>query len=95
MATVDQETGQLKPDFALESPPQPGVIPERVIAELRRARATAKDYATAYSEAAKAQAEKHGIRPRALKAYIAALEDDSLAELDAETQDLERLLDAP
>lgn len=94
-AALDAVVGNKPEDFALESPPQPGVIPERVITELRHARSIAKDYATAYSDAAKAQAEKHSIKPAALKRYIAALEDDTLDELDAETQDLERLIDKP
>lgn len=77
-------------EFALE--PSDGKIPDRVIEELRHAYAIAKDYATAYSEAAKAQAEKHKLKPGALKKYIAALENDSVADLNDEISDLEKLM---
>lgn len=80
-------------DFALEpSEPEGGRIPWSVIDELRHARAIAKDYVQGYSDAAKAQAEKYKLKPSALKRYIAALEDDKLDDLDAETNDLEKLI---
>lgn len=79
-------------EFALEPSVPRGEIPERVIGELRTARRTAKDYARAYSDAAKAQAGKYGVNERALKRFIAALEDDKVGELDAEAQALERLI---
>lgn len=77
-------------DFALE--PSDGNIPPRVIDELRGAYAIAKDYAQSYSDAAKAQAEKFKLKPAALKKYIAALENDSTADLRDELSDLEKLI---
>lgn len=79
-------------DFNLESPSAPGHVPERVILELRQACATAADYAGAFSDACKAQAEKHGIKPNALKRYIKALESDKLADVDKEAEDLMSLI---
>lgn len=78
-------------DFALE-PVTPGKVPERVIAELRSAYSIAKDYASAFGEAVKAQAEMRKIKPAALRRYIAALEGDKLDEEKAEAADLERLI---
>lgn len=77
-------------DFALE--PSDGNIPDRVIEELREAYELAKDRAQSYSDAAKAQAEKYKLKPGALKKYIAALANDSIAKLDAEMTDLEKLI---
>ena len=80
-------------DFKLEpTEPEAGEIPEAVISELRHARAIAKDYAQGYSDACKAQAEKYKLKPSALKRYIAALEDDKVADLHTETNDLEKLI---
>lgn len=79
------------PPFDLESE-EPGKVPDRVISELRTARYVAKDYATAFSDCIKAQAEKYGVKPGALKRYIVALEEDKLEEVDAETDDLARLI---
>jgi hypothetical protein len=77
--------------FALE-PSEPGVVPERVIDELRKAYSTAKDYTGAFGDAVKQQAEKAGIAPAALRKYITALENDSLVDAAKEAQDLERLI---
>ena len=79
-------------EFALEPTPPDGTIPERVIDELRHARRVAKDYATAYNDAAKAQAEMRKIKPSALKRFIAALEDDTLKDLSDELEDIEKLI---
>ena len=81
-------------DFALE-PSAPGVVPQRVIDELVRARTVAKDHAEAYSGAVTAQAEHYKIKAGALKRYVAALQADKLEELDRETDDLERLIGQP
>ena len=67
-------------------------IPPRVIDELCAARTTAKDYAEAYTGAVTAQAERYKIKPAALKRYIAAKEADKLDDLDAEMNDLEKLI---
>lgn len=84
--------GAQAPDFELEPPPVKGEIPERIVNELCACRRTAKDYAQAYSDACKTQAEKHGIPPAALKRYIAALVDDKLEDARVEIDALEKLL---
>lgn len=81
-------------DFNLESPSAPGHVPERVILELRQACATAADYAGAFSDACKEQAEKHGIKPGALKRFIKALENDKLDDAEKEAEDLQELIAA-
>ena len=88
---VEKDNPKLAEGFALE-PSEPGHVPDRVINELRNARATAKDYATAFNDCVKAQAEKYSVKPGALKRYIVALEEDKLEEVDAETDDLARLI---
>jgi len=70
----------------------PGQIPERVIEELRAACHQAADYAGAFSDCCKAQAEKYKIKPGALKRYIKALEGDKLEDVEAETDDLQSLI---
>ncbi len=80
--------------FDLEPPSSPGHIPERVILELRQACATAADYSGAFSDACKAQAEKHGIKPGALKRYIKALEGDKLDDAEQEAEDLQALIES-
>lgn len=70
----------------------PGEIPLRVIEELRSACHTAVDYAGAFSDACKAQAEKYKIKPGALKRYIKALEGDKLEDVEQETDDLATLI---
>ena len=77
--------------FELESP-EPGVVPDRVIDELRRCYREAKDYGAAFADALKKQAEKHAVVPSALRRYVAALEGDSLEEMEHELRDLERLI---
>jgi hypothetical protein len=89
---IDKATGEIGDvDFALE-PSEPGVVPERVIAELRRAYREATDYAAAFGDAVKAQAERYAINGKALRRYIVALEGDKLDEAAAEAADLERLI---
>ena len=89
--TISVNGGPPQP-FDLEHSPPPGKLPQRVIDELIQSRRIAKDYAQAFSDAAKAQAQKYGIKPQALKRFIAALDDDSTAELREELDDLEGLL---
>jgi hypothetical protein len=79
-------------DFNLEPPLEPGHIPPRVVDELRHVYRVAKDYAGAFGDSVKAQAEKHKIAPGALRKYIAALEGDKLSEAAKEADDLARLL---
>lgn len=78
--------------FALESP-TPGHVPPGVIEELRKCHREAKDYVAAFGDAVKAQSEKFGVKPGALRRYIAALEMDKQEDAEAEASDLLRLLD--
>ena len=79
-------------DFALEPDVENGKLPERVVDELVHCRTIAKDYAQAYSDAAKAQAERYGIPVGAVKRYIAWLADDKMADGRNEVDALERLM---
>lgn len=72
----------------------PEHIPTRVIDELREACRVAKDFASAFSDACNAQAEKHKIAPGALKTYVKALENDKLQEAEQTADDLAALIDA-
>lgn len=87
--TIDKATGEV---FEL-TPYEPGTVPPATMDELRHAYRVARDFATAYGDAVKAQAEKAQIKPRALRRYIAALEDDKLDEAAKEASDLERLIE--
>jgi hypothetical protein len=78
-------------EFELEQP-TPGAPSEHVIAELRRCYREAKDFSQAFGEAVKTQAEKHKLKPGALRKYVAALEGDSVDALTAEVEDIERLV---
>ena len=78
-------------DFELE-PGEPGVVPERVIDELRKAYREASDYTAAFGDAIKAQAEKHAINAKALRRYVTALETNKLADAAKEAEDLEKLI---
>jgi hypothetical protein len=80
-------------EFALEPSSPPGEVPEAVIAELMTVRQTAKDYAGAYADAVKAQADKFKVNANALKRYIAARQDDKLNDLDIELADLARMME--
>jgi hypothetical protein len=79
-------------DFALE-PSEPGIVPQRVIDELRRCYREARDYAGALTDAIKNQAEKHSVEPGALRKYIAALESDDIEDTRKEVDDLRRLIE--
>ena len=74
------------------SPAANGEVPAAVITELRVQYADHKDSGAALSEAIKLQAEKYGVKPGALRRYIAALEQDSVEDVEAECKDLERLI---
>lgn len=80
-------------DFALEPSVELGHVPDRVVEELLSAYRIAKDYATAYSDAAKAQAEKHRVSPGALKRYVSALAGGKVDEVSKEAADLARLIE--
>lgn len=77
-------------EFGLEAP-TPGAPSEYVIAELRRCYREAKDYTGAF--AIKVQAEKHKLKPAALRRYVAALEGDKVADAAQEASDLEMLIE--
>ena len=80
-------------DFELEPSAQSeGVVPERVIDELRSARSHAVDYAQAFGDAVKAIALQYGLKPGALRRYVCALEADKLEDVDAEACDLVKLI---
>jgi hypothetical protein len=79
-------------EFKLEPPPKPGTIPPRVVDELRHVYRVAHDFAAAWSDAIKAQAEKHQIHPKALRRYIATLEGDKIRETAQESEQLLALL---
>jgi len=81
-------------EFQLEPPIPPGEISQRVIEELRQAKRIANDYSKAFGDACKAQAEKHGIAPSALRRFVCALEADTLGDLEKEAADVERLIGA-
>lgn len=81
-------------DFQLEPSVPVGEIPQRVIDELRTCRRTAKDYAQAFGDACKQQAEKFGVAPSALRKFVVALEDDGIEKLSKEAEDIERLIGA-
>lgn len=95
LESVDPETGEVTrgEPFDLEPDPPAGKVPQRVLDELANCRRIATDYAQSYSDAVKQQAERFKIKPGALKRYVNALVADKVDELDAETDDLERLLD--
>ncbi len=82
-------------EFELEQP-TPGMPSEHVIEELVHCFNVAKDYAGAFRDAVKAQAEKHKLSPSALRKYVAARagDGDKMEALNKEADDLERLLSA-
>ncbi len=78
-------------DFNLESQ-EPGKVPDGVIEELRRLRSAANEGATDFREAIKVQADKHKVKPAALRRYVIALGRDSVDELGREVRDIEHLI---
>jgi hypothetical protein len=78
-------------NFKLEST-QPGHVPAGVIEELRRLRTEANEASTDFREAIKVQADKHKVKPAALRRYVIALGRDKVDEAKAEAEDLERLI---
>lgn len=67
-------------------------IDKAVIDELVLLRASARLAAEDFSEAIKAQAEKHEIAKGALRRFVCAVEKDALAALSAEFDDLAALM---
>src|SRR5574337_651637 len=70
-----------------------GEVPEKVLDELVHAKTKAKDFASAFADAIKAQAAKYGIKPAALRRFVTAKEADKLDETEAEINDLTKLID--
>lgn len=58
-----------------------GEVPQAVIDELVSAKTAAKDSAGALGDAIKAQAAKYGVKPGALRKYVAACEADKIGEI--------------
>jgi len=83
-----------KGEFALEPDVEPGKVPVAVINELRALRTNANDASTLFREAITVQAEKHKVKPKALRKYVVALGNDKVDEAKAEAEDLERLIEA-
>jgi hypothetical protein len=88
----ESTTGTQIDAFNADMEAPPGAIPDRVIEELRACCHQAADFAGAFADACKAQAEKYQIKPGALKRYIKALEGDKLEDVEAETDDLAALI---
>jgi hypothetical protein len=78
--------------FELESPAEPGKVPDSVIEELRSLRTAANETATDFREAINVQADKYKIKRAALRRYVVALGLDKVDEAKAEAEDLERLI---
>lgn len=79
-------------DFALSSP-TPGKVPAGVVTELRGLRTNANIAVADFREAIKVQADKHKIKPAALRRYVNALASDKVDEVRKEAEDLESLID--
>ena len=77
-----------------EATPEPGSkrLDAATIAELVGLRSLARGAAETFSEAIKAQSEACGLSRSALRRYVCALEADKLQKLDAEAEDLARLM---
>lgn len=78
-------------NFALSSP-TPGKVPAGVVEELRRLRTSANEASTELREAIKVQADKHKVKPAALRRYVNALASDKVDEARKEAEDLESLI---
>ena len=78
-----------------DSSPEPGTkrLDAATIEELIGLRSLARGAAETFSEAIKAQSEACGISRSALRRYVCAREADKLQELDAEAEDLARLME--
>jgi hypothetical protein len=69
-----------------------GEVPEATLDELVHAKTAAKDMASGFADAVKAQAAKYGLKPAALRKYVTAREADKLDEARVETQQFADLL---
>ncbi len=68
-------------------------INKAVLEELVCARKIAQDYAAAFGDAIKHQAEIHRLKPAALRAYVCAMADDRVEDLAALADQLTALID--
>lgn len=87
MSTATSE----RPDLKLESPGT-GKVPPGVVEELKNLRTRANGAVTLFREAVKVQADKHKVKPAALRRYVVALGNDKVDELKAEAVDIEALV---
>lgn len=81
--------------LGLTPPPagnRPQDIPDATVEELMTLRTAARLAAEDFGTAVKAQAEKFSCRPGALRRYVTAKEAAKLADLDAEAEDLAKLM---
>ena len=80
-------------NFALESG-VPGEVPSRVIEELRSLRNAQNEATATFRDAVKVQAEKHKLKPKALRRYVNALASDKVDEAKVECEQIVHLIDA-
>ena len=67
------------------------MLSEKVFDELELAYLTAKQYASAFQDAIKEQAEKHGLDPQALAKFVRAKANDNFDKLHKELSTIEQL----
>lgn len=70
------------------------ILPE-VLDELVTLRTKAKDAATSFTEAIKAQAKDHEVGKGALRRFVCAVEtadSEKMAELEAEIEEIQRMI---
>jgi hypothetical protein len=82
-----------RPDLTLEATSATNIPNEHVIGELIVLRTRCGTAGADYARAIKRVAEKHKLKPGALKRYVAAVDGDKIKEARVELHDLERLLD--
>ena len=67
------------------------MIHTKTLHELEHACGRAKDMTSAFNEAVKAQAEKHGMDPQALGKFVRARVNDKMQKFEAEQDTMEQL----
>jgi hypothetical protein len=81
-----------RPDLELAVSVRAGEIPDDVRDELVRLKERAKDTATDFADAIKAQSKKYVVKKGALTRWITAIAGDSVGKLKVETDSLSTLL---
>jgi len=79
--------------FDLEPTLPTGQIPARVLVELIALRAAQRSAIETYAEAVTAQATKFSVGKKALRRFIAAVDNDKLADLKLECAGVQQLID--